>query len=133
MKMEIEFPGGKKVNSIYNGVTIESDQPIKYGGDGTAPSPFDLFLGSLGTCAGFYVLSFCKKRGIDMEKVKIEFDIDQNSKTHMVEDIRIHIQLPSDFPEKHKAAVIRSADLCLVKKHLFDPPKFEITAKIGDV
>ena len=64
MNMEIVFPAGKKVNALYRGFTIETDQPENGGGDGSAPSPFDLFLASIGTCVGFYVLSFCHERSI---------------------------------------------------------------------
>jgi ribosomal protein S12 methylthiotransferase accessory factor len=46
----------------------------------------------------------------------------------MVNKILLDIQLPPDFPEKYRAAVIRSADQCAVKKHFEQPPQFEINA-----
>ena len=70
MSMEIHFPGGKKVNSDYKGFTIKTDQSIKDGGDGTAPTPSDLFFASVGACMGFYALSFCTKRKIDPGQLK---------------------------------------------------------------
>jgi putative redox protein len=44
--------------------------------------------------------------------------------------ISLEIQLPPEFPEKYKEAVIRSAEQCAVKKHLENPPKFSITTAI---
>ncbi len=52
MEMEVFFPGGRKVNSYYKGYTVETDQPEKDGEEGSAPEPYDLFLASIGTCAG---------------------------------------------------------------------------------
>jgi putative redox protein len=48
-QMEISFPGGQKVDAQYSGFTIHTDQPVEDGGDGSAPTPFSLFLASLGT------------------------------------------------------------------------------------
>ena len=64
MQMDIRFPGGKKVDAVYKGFTVKTDQPRGEGGDGSAPEPFDLFLASIGTCAGIYALSFCQARGV---------------------------------------------------------------------
>ncbi len=63
--MEITFPGNLKVDSTYKGFTLHTDQPKDEGGDGTAPEPFDLFISFIGTCAGVYVLFFCRERHID--------------------------------------------------------------------
>ncbi|HET9228299.1 MAG TPA: OsmC family protein, partial [Thermoanaerobaculia bacterium] len=65
MSMKITFPGGLAVNAAFKGFTVATDQGVEHGGEGTAPEPFDLFLASLGTCAGLYALRFCEQRGID--------------------------------------------------------------------
>ncbi|MCK5331318.1 MAG: osmotically inducible protein OsmC, partial [Candidatus Marinimicrobia bacterium] len=68
MDMKITFPGGKKINAEYNGQIIKTDQAVASGGNGSAPEPFDLFLASIGTCAGIYVLGFCQQRFEDAAK-----------------------------------------------------------------
>ena len=130
MEMEITFPGGKKVNSTYKGFTVETDQPKDEGGDETAPEPYDLFLSSIGTCAGVYVVYFCDEREIDMSGLKMTVGFDRNEKKNLVEAVRIHIHLPPGFPEKYKATVIKVAGLCTVKRNIFDPPEFIIKADI---
>ena len=65
MEMKVYFPGGKRVYADYGGFTIETDQPARGGGDDSAPAPFDLFLASIGTCAGIFALGFMQQRGID--------------------------------------------------------------------
>jgi len=124
-EMEISFPGGKKVFSDYNGFTIPTDQSAKDGGDNSAPTPSDLFFASLGTCAALYALRFCESRKIDTEKLKIRLEFQSNEKTHMVEKIIFKINLPPEFPEKYTPALIKSMNLCYVKKHLEQPPEFE--------
>ena len=129
MAMEISFPGGKKVDAHFKGFTIKTDQSEKDGGESSAPTPTFLFFASLGTCAGIYALNFCEKRKIDTEKLKLVLDFERNQKTHMVEKIRMKLTLPPDFPEKYIPAIVKAMDLCYVKKHLHDPPEFEMTTQ----
>jgi putative redox protein len=130
MDMRIYFPGGKKVNAEYNGFTHKTDQPGESGGENSAPSPFELFLASLGACAGFYVLSFCQQRGIDPTAIELRQSMERDPRTHLVTQVTIEIILPAVFPEKYRAAVIQAAQLCTVKKHLENPPKFNLFTTI---
>jgi ribosomal protein S12 methylthiotransferase accessory factor len=129
MNMEIYFDGNKKVNANWNGTTIKTDQPVQGGGDGTAPAPFDLFLASIGTCAGIYVKGFCDQRGISTDKIKIIQKMNFNPATRLIDKLDLEIQLPDDFPEKYKEAVINSANLCAVKRHMQQPPEFDVYTK----
>ena len=129
MDMRIYFPGGKKVYADYNGFTHMTDQPIAPDQPGSAPSPFELFLASLGTCAGIFVLGFCQQRGIDTSGLELRQTMQFNPATHLIEEVGIEIRLPANFPEKYRPAVIQSASLCLVKRHFENPPRFAITVK----
>jgi putative redox protein len=129
-KFSITFDGNKKVSAHFREFTVHTDQPEKEGGENTAPSPFELFLASIGTCAGFYVASFCQSRSIPTGNISIVQTVFRNDTTHMVEKITLDIVLPPDFPEKYKAAVIKAADTCSVKKHLQAPPEIQVNTKI---
>jgi len=132
MEMKIFFEGNKKVNAEFNGQIIMTDQPVQAGGDGSAPAPFTLFLASIGTCAGIYVKSFCTQRGIPTDEITITQKMNYNYKTRLVDDIQLNINLPKDFPEKYKAAIINAANLCAVKEHLNNPPNIEVSTIIAD-
>lgn len=123
MEMEITFPGGSRVDANFGGLTVRTDQPPA----ASAPTPFATFLASIGTCAGIYVLGFCQQRGIPTQGVKIVQRMHGDRMTGLVGRIDLDIQLPPDFPEKYKSAVIRSAEQCAVKKHFEYPPTFNIT------
>lgn len=131
MEIKITFPGGKKVNAEINGIVIPTDQSVEDGGEGTAPSPLSYFLASLGTCAGIYVLSFCQQRGIATEGMSLaqqmEFGTDETGKKRLSR-LTLDIMLPPGFPEKYRNAIVKTAELCTVKKVIMDPPEFVITA-----
>ena len=127
MDIKITFPGRKKVNAEFNGFTHKTDQSFNSGGEGSAPEPFALFLSSIGTCAGIYVLGFCQQRGIDTKGMEIIQSMSFNPLSGMIDKIKLNIILPESFPDKYKKAVINSANLCTVKKHLENPPQFIIT------
>jgi ribosomal protein S12 methylthiotransferase accessory factor len=130
--IQIILAGNKKVNAIVRDFTISTDQPVSSFGENTAPTPFELFLASLGTCAGFFIASFCESRKIPSDGIKILQKMERNNETHMVEKILLEIYLPKDFPDKYKNAVIKAAESCIVKKHLLSPPQIEITAEKRD-
>ena len=118
--MEIYFEGKKKVFANVNGHTIKTDQAIRSGGDGEYPEPFTMFLAALGTCAGIYVKSFCDQRGIPTDNIKLTQAQNFNPIKKIIDQIEIQIHVPADFPEKYENAVIQTASLCAVKRHLKD-------------
>jgi putative redox protein len=128
MEIKITFPGGKRVDAEVGGMTVKTDQPVKYGGDGTAASPFEHFLASIGTCAGIFVLSFCQQRNIPTEGISLtqRMEYVPAEKGMKLGKIVVDIHLPADFPEKYRDAIIRVADQCAVKKTILTPPEFEV-------
>ena len=132
MEMEISFPGGARVDASFEGFLIATDQSLESGGQNSAPAPFALFLASIGTCAGIYILRFCQQRSIPTENIRIRQLMDRDPKTGMVEQISIEILLPPDFPAKYARALIKTAELCTVKKHLENPPSFHIETRLAE-
>ena len=130
-EMKVIFPGGKKVDAEYRGFSIKTDQPVYQGGEGTAPAPFDLFLASIATCSGLYVLAFCQNRGISLENAYLTMRKEVDSQAKKISKLVIEIHLPGDFPEKYKRAVIKSVNSCAVKAHMENPPEFSVEAQIG--
>jgi putative redox protein len=126
MEMKVSFPGNLKVNADFGGFTVETDQPVLGGGDGGAPAPFDLFLASLATCGGIFMLAFLKQRGLRTEEAGLTMTTERDPATGMVSRIGFELQLPPDFPEKYEAAIVRAVEQCSVKRHLHQPPEFKV-------
>lgn len=126
--LQVHFPGGKRADAHIQQTRIPTDQPVDEGGDGSAPEPFQLFLASIAACAGVYAIDFCQARNLSTEGMSLSmsgrFDEAQKRYTQFA----VHLTLPPEFPEKYRKAVIRVMDLCFVKKHIVNPPEFEITA-----
>jgi putative redox protein len=124
--MEITFPGGVAVEARFADFTVRTDQPVAYGGENSAPAPFDLFLASLGTCAGLFVLLFCQERQLPTDGLRLTLETERDTEKHRLSKVRMAIHLPPEFPEKYRQAVVRAANQCSVKRVILDPPEFEI-------
>jgi ribosomal protein S12 methylthiotransferase accessory factor len=127
-EMTVTFGGGKRVTAHYDGFDIATDQGVDSGGGATAPEPFDYFLASLATCAGYYVLKFCEGREIPTDGITVHQSW-QRGEGNRLERIAIRIQVPEDFPAKYHKALVRAANTCSVKKTILDPP--EITTEVA--
>lgn len=125
MEMEVVFPGGERVDALLGNMTVSTNQ------DGSAPAPFGLFLASIGTCAGIYVLGFCQHRGLPTDGLKIVQRMHMNPITRLIEQVDLDIVVPPEFPEKYHDALIRSASQCAVKKHLERPPSFNVKTRVA--
>jgi ribosomal protein S12 methylthiotransferase accessory factor len=129
MEMVISFPGGARVDARFGPHTVHTDQPAQGGGEDSAATPFATFLASIGTCAGIYVLGFCRQRGLPTEGIRIVQRVRTDTLSGRVSDILLDIQVPDGFPEMYHAALVRAAEQCAVKKHLENPPHFEIATR----
>ncbi len=132
MEITVTFPGNKLTSAQVGSHTVLTDQSVMAGGDGTYPAPFSLFLTSLVSCAGIYVIYFCEKRDISLDGIKVVQRDERDSVTHRVTKITLEIVLPPDFPEKYRNALLHTVDLCAVKKTMLDPPEFEMTTVTAD-
>ncbi|WP_031480224.1 OsmC family protein [Maridesulfovibrio frigidus] len=125
-KIEIEFGSGKKLKATGEDFVINTDQPVAGGGEGSAPNPLDLFISSLATCAAHYARKFCDSRDLSIDGLSLTVEYDQHPETAMISKVQYQLSLPEGFPEKYKAALLRTIDLCTVKKHLLNSPSFEL-------
>lgn len=123
---EVSFPGGVAVEATFRGHSVRTDQPKAAGGNDSAMAPFDLFLASIATCAGFYALRFCQQREIDTTGLRVTLTPIRDAESKRVATVRIDLQTPDHFPEKYLQALVRAVDQCAVKKHIVEPPQFEV-------
>ena len=126
--IKVTFGDGLVVKAECRGHLITTDQPLAAGGGDSAPTPFELFLTSIATCAGFYVLAFLKQRQLSAEGIYLTMSTERSPESKLVKNIKLEIHLPESFPEKYREAVVKAADHCTVKAHLEQPPSIEIRA-----
>ena len=122
--IDVSFPGGKRVDARIGETVIKTDQSLRNGGDESAPEPFQLFLASIATCAGIYALEFCLARKLSPEGLSLRMSCERDPEVKRYTSMTIDLRLPEGFPEKMEPAIIRSMNLCSVKKHINNAPEF---------
>jgi ribosomal protein S12 methylthiotransferase accessory factor len=129
-ELVVTLPGGKRVDAQVGSHVVRTDQPVSGGGDDAAPPPFDLFLASIGTCAGIYVAGFCHKRGLPTEGIRLVQRNQIDPETGTLTKVEIGVEVPPGFPERYLEAVARAADQCKVKKAIAAQPAFAVKALV---
>lgn len=125
--IKIDFPGRKVVGATLGKHLVRTDQPVASGGEDGAPSPFDLFLAAIGTCAGSSAAAFCQSRGIATDDLDLEMVCTRHASEHRYEKIALRLRVPTDFPDKYRIGIERAMNLCSVKRHIMQPPEFELS------
>ncbi len=127
MKIDITMLEGQQLKASFGKHEIISDQSVNAGGKEEYPEPFDYFLASMPLCAAFYIRKFCESRDISTEGIKISQEnenIDPENKYK--KKLTVSIELPDDFPQKYKKALLAAANTCTVKKVIQAAPEFEV-------
>jgi ribosomal protein S12 methylthiotransferase accessory factor len=132
MELKVTLEQGKKVSTRVGEHVITTDQPSKYGGDDSAPAPYDLFLASIATCAGFYVRSYCDTKGIDPTGIDLTLSLTTDAKTKRVTGFVTTINIPASIPADVHAALRRAAAQCAVKKTIMGQPEFIVETVVRD-
>ena len=130
-EMIVTLPGGKRVDTQIGRHVIRTDQPASAGGEDSAPTPFDLFLASIGTCAGIFVAGFCQKRGLPTEGIRIAQRNHFDPESGLLVRVELDVVVPPGFPEKYLEALVRVADQCKVKKTIQAQPAIEVKAVVS--
>lgn len=125
MRIDLDFPGGLRVDALVGRHRIATDQSVSQGGEGSAPSPLSHFYASLATCAGFYALRFCRTREIPTDGLTTTLETSYDTEGRL-SGISIRIGLPAGFPERYREAIRRAAELCAVHQFVLEPVPIEI-------
>ncbi len=127
----VTLSGGRRVDAQVGKHVLRTDQPLEDGGEDSSASPFQLFLASIGTCAGVFVQGFCAKRGISPEGIRILERPHLHPETGALTAVDLEIQVPSSFPEKYRDALVRVAGKCSVKQAIQAQPTFEVKTVVS--
>lgn len=126
MQVSIRFLENLKLEASFDDFKIVTDQPIRYKGDGTAPSPFDYFLSSSALCAAYFLKVYCKARNIPTEDIRLTQNNIIDPENRYKQKFHIQVELPESINEKDREGILRSIDRCTVKKVIQQLPEFQI-------
>ncbi|CUA87677.1 OsmC domain/YcaO domain-containing protein [Pseudidiomarina woesei] len=126
MEIKVNFLDNLRLEAKFDDFTVITDQPIRYKGDGSAPSPFDYFLASSAMCAAYFVKVYCLSRDIPTENIRLSQNniVDPENRYNQI--FKIQVELPEDISDKDRQGILRSIDRCTVKKVVQTGPEFQI-------
>ncbi|WP_105104068.1 OsmC domain/YcaO domain-containing protein [Microbulbifer pacificus] len=126
MEINVNFLDNLRLEAKFDDFTVITDQPIRYKGDGSAPSPFDYFLASSALCAAYFVRVYCLSRDIPTHNIRLSQNniVDPEDRYNQI--FKIQVELPEDISEKDRQGILRSIDRCTVKKVIQTGPEFQI-------
>jgi ribosomal protein S12 methylthiotransferase accessory factor len=125
-RIKISFPGKKRVDATIGEFTVQTDQLTRNGGDGSAPQPFDLFFVALATCAGISALDYAQERSLPTDGLDVTLVATRHVSEPRYDRVCINVTMPDGFPEEHVAALLEDVSNCSVKRHVLQPPSFEV-------
>ena len=126
-EIDVSFPGNTRVDAKIRGFVISTDQPQKSGGENSSPTPTELFTSSIATCAGYFAVKFCRTRNIETTGMRLNMSYEWDEEEKRYPKMTINLKLPKGFPPKYQKAIIKAMDQCVVKKHILEPPEFEMS------
>ena len=126
MEITVNFLDNLRLEAKFDDFTVITDQPIRYKGDGTEPSPFDYFLASSALCAAYFVRVYCLARKIPTDGIRISQNNIIDPENRYKQIFKIDVELPDDISERDREGILRSIDRCTVKKVIQETPEFKI-------
>ncbi|WP_127346509.1 OsmC domain/YcaO domain-containing protein [Pseudidiomarina mangrovi] len=126
MEIKVNFLDNLRLEAKFDDFTVVTDQPIRYKGDGSAPSPFDYFLASSALCAAYFVKVYCVARNIPTDNIRLSQNniVDPENRYNQI--FKIQVELPESISERDREGILRSIDRCTVKKVVQTGPEFQI-------
>ncbi len=128
MEIKVNFLDNLRLEAKFDDFSVIADQPIRYQGEGSAPSPFDYFLISSALCAAYFVKVYCNARHIPTEHIRVSQNniVDPDNRHQQI--FKIQVELPENLSEKDRTGILRSIERCTVKKAIQTGPVFQIEA-----
>ncbi|RZM85463.1 OsmC domain/YcaO domain-containing protein [Pseudoalteromonas rubra] len=128
MEIKVNYLDNLRIDARFDDFSVIADQPIRYKGDGSAPSPFDYFLASSALCAAYFVKVYCNARDIPTDDIRVAQNniVDPENRYNQI--FKIQVELPESISEKDRQGILRSIDRCTVKKVIQTGPEFQVEA-----
>jgi len=107
--------------------SLRADEPARYGGGDTGPTPYDLLLAALGACTAMTLRLYADKKQVPLDRVavrlshaKIHADdcADCETKEGSIDRIEREIELAGALDEAQRAKLLAIADKCPVHRTL---------------
>lgn len=127
----VTHEGGVKFAAQVRAHRVLVDQPVRGGGDDTAPSPIELLGTSLGTCIALYVQQFCHVRGLPYEGMRVEVETVGAANPSRIGEFTVRVVLPSELPPHYAEVIQRVARNCPAHNTLANGAQVSVAIDAG--
>jgi putative redox protein len=124
---------------VAGGHRLASDEPVSVGGTDTGPTPYDLLLAALGSCASMTAGVYARRKGWPLQSVTVRLT---HSRIHaadcakcetgegMLDRIDVSIELEGPLSEEQRARLLEITERCPVHRTL--ESEIEIVSRLAD-
>ena len=126
MEVSVEHLGGVQFEITARQHSITCDQPLEDGGYDEGMTPPELLLASLGSCVGFYVAMYLKKRSLATEGTRVHVSAEKAKAPPRMENFRIRVEVPAEFSQDQKRGIEEAAHRCLIHNTLLHAPNISL-------
>ena len=126
-EISVRHLGGDRLELSVPGHVLMSDQPVEGGGADTAPTPTELFVGSLAGCVAFYAHRYLVRHQLPTDGLGVTATYLMASRPARVSEIAVDIDLPENVPAERREGLLAVASHCTVHNTLDDPPVVRIS------
>lgn len=124
--VQVEHHGGDRFAIAIRQHQLFVDQPVGDGGTDTAPTPTELFVGSLASCVAFYAGRFLVRHGLTTNGLAVTATFTMATRPSRVGEIALRISVPAGVPDERRAGLLAVASSCTVHHSLQHAPDVHI-------
>ena len=126
-RLEAGFVAGERYEARVRGHRILVDQPAGNGGEDQAPTPTELFVASLATCAAFYAGRYLTRHGYSRAGLGVSASYEMaTDRPARVSGIHLTVRVPAGLSPQRWAALHAVVSHCTVHNSLAAPPAVAI-------
>jgi putative redox protein len=128
--VDVTYLDGEAYEIGVRGHRVRVDQPDRAGGADQAPTPTELFVGSLASCVAFYAGRYLARHGYDREGLQVHAGFTMSTDPPArVTAIRITVRPPSAFPAERVRALLAVSSHCTVHNSITSHPDITVTVE----
>lgn len=131
MQSITRYLDGKTFETTIGAHRIITDQPISQGGANAGPTPPELLLASLGSCAGHYAIEYLRARSLPLFGLEIRVSAAKGADPPRLASFNVEVILPG-IDERHRQGLLRAVRTCLIHNTLKTSPAIELVVSVAE-
>lgn len=132
MESSTWYVDGKKFETFLGRHCIVTDQAVAEGGTDAGPTPPELLLAALGTCAGHYAAEYLRVHSLPITGLHVYVSPEKTGRPVRLASFRVEMDVPG-IDERHHQGLLRAINACLIHNTLSAPSAIEAVVVSGTI